>query len=94
MKQKVIYLWEIMKIFGFILNKIYNKLMGFKASNIIHEGSKNKPLPKSENVELTKQELELLLVTIKNSLFKGENVEVLYNLTLKLQESYVNSNKK
>ena len=37
---------------------------------------------------MTEQEYEFLLVTIKNSLFKGEYVEILYNLTLKLQEKY------
>ena len=96
MRLRVIYLWEIMKIFGFILNKIYKKLMSFKASHTTNKTSNEpqKSSSKTENVELNKQELELLLVTIKNSLFKGENIEVLYNLTLKLQESYVNSNKK
>lgn len=41
-------------------------------------------------IELTEKELEFLLVTIKNSLFKGEYVETLYNLTLKLQKHFVN----
>jgi len=41
------------------------------------------------NIEFTEKELEFLLVTIKNSLFKGEYVEVLYNLTLKLQKHFI-----
>ncbi len=41
-------------------------------------------------IELTEKEIEFLLVTIKNSLFKGEYVETLYNLTLKLQKHFVN----
>ena len=47
---------------------------------------------KSSNskIELTEKEIEFLLVTIKNSLFKGEYVETLYNLTLKLQKHFVN----
>ena len=34
------------------------------------------------------KELEFLLVTIKNSLFKGEYVETCYNVTLKIQEKF------
>lgn len=41
-------------------------------------------------IELTEKEIEFLLVTIKNSLFKGEYVETLYNLTLKLQKHFLN----
>lgn len=41
------------------------------------------------SIELTSEELELILITIKNSLFKGEYVELLYNLTLKLQQEYI-----
>jgi len=40
------------------------------------------------SIELEDKELEFLLLTIKNSLFKGEYVELLYNLTLKLQTHY------
>jgi len=40
-------------------------------------------------VSLTKQELEILLGTLKNSNFKGEVVEILYNLVLKLQNGYL-----
>jgi hypothetical protein len=35
------------------------------------------------------KELELLLLTIKNGLFRGEYVETVYNLTLKLQKQLV-----
>jgi hypothetical protein len=43
--------------------------------------------------KLTKEEVSLLLVLIKNSNFKGENVEQIYNLVLKLQEMYIESSK-
>ena len=46
--------------------------------------------PSDSKIELTEKELEFLLVTIKNSLFKGEYVEILYNLTLKLQKHFLN----
>jgi hypothetical protein len=38
---------------------------------------------------LNKQEYEFLFNIIRNSTFKGEHLEILYNLTLKLQNQYV-----
>ena len=70
--------------------------MSFTASNIIVGGSKvevesptTSPTNDSITLELTDKELELLLLTIKNGLFRGEYVEVVYNLTLKLQKQLV-----
>jgi hypothetical protein len=70
--------------------------MSFSASNIIVGDSKIKteiPSTSSTNdsttLELTDKELELLLLTIKNGLFRGEYVETVYNLTLKLQKQLV-----
>jgi hypothetical protein len=65
--------------------------MGFKSNEIEVKGvSTNKVgTPLTYNVELTEKEIELLLLTIKNGLFKGEYVETLYNLTLKMQETYI-----
>lgn len=37
----------------------------------------------------TAEEYELLFTLIKNSTFKGEHLELVYNLTLKLQEEYI-----
>jgi hypothetical protein len=72
--------------------------MAFKASHVVvgdidinkvkNQSSTLPPLPPIDtpsSLELTDKELELLLLTIKNGLFKGEYVEILYNLTLKLQ---------
>lgn len=36
----------------------------------------------------SKYELELLLVLIKSSQFKGEDLEKIYNLVLKIQSEY------
>ena len=71
--------------------------MSFSASNIIVGGSKvevetpttSPTTNDSTNIELTDKELELLLLTIKNGLFRGEYVETVYNLTLKLQKQLV-----
>jgi len=67
--------------------------MSFRASHIEVKGDlKNKissSLPDSTSIELSEKEIEFILVTIKNGLFKGEYVETLYNLTLKLQNHFV-----
>ena len=64
--------------------------MGFKSNKVEIKGVPvdNIGTPLTANIELTEKELQFLLITIKNSLFKGEYVELLYNLTLKLQEKY------
>ena len=68
--------------------------MAFKAGNLQVGGESQKQEISSTSsettqVELSEKELEFLLVTIKNGLFKGEYVETLYNLTLKLQKHFV-----
>ena len=68
--------------------------MGFSTKNVVVGGKTQKFDPPTINVELTPKQLEFLLVTIKNSLFKGEYVEVCYNTTLKLQKQYQEFNKK
>jgi len=67
--------------------------MSFRTSHIKVEGDlKNEissSLPDTTPIELSEKEVEFILVTIKNGLFKGEYVETLYNLTLKLQKHFV-----
>ncbi len=65
--------------------------MGLRANNIEIKGVSTDKVgtPLTHNIELTEKEIELLLLTIKNGLFKGEYVETLYNLTLKMQETYI-----
>jgi|TARA_R110000824_G_C14738449_1_gene627159 hypothetical protein len=64
--------------------------MGFKSNKVELKGVSTSKVdtPLTTKVELDEKELQFLLVTIKNSLFKGEYVELLYNLTLKLQNKY------
>ena len=84
-----------MKVFGSTLNTLKNWFMSFTAANIIVGGAKievespTPPTTDSTTLELTDKELELLLLTIKNGLFRGEYVETVYNLTLKLQKQLV-----
>ena len=64
--------------------------MSFTAGKVnIGKDIVKEPKSSDSKIELTEKELEFLLVTIKNSLFKGEYVEILYNLTLKLQKHFV-----
>ena len=66
---------------GFIANNVQNPSgeipEGFSVSN-------------DNGVNLSKQEIEVLLNLIKNSNFKGEVLELLYILVIKLQKQYKN----
>jgi len=69
--------------------------MSFRAGSIKVSGKEVKEVQPDEEksstikLELDQSELELLLLTIKNGLFRGEYVETVYNLTLKLQKQLV-----
>lgn len=52
---------------------------------ITNRAHTNTPAPE----QLNEQELEFLLTLIKNTSFKGEHVELVYNTTLKLQNQYL-----
>jgi hypothetical protein len=86
-----------------MLKKYINKLvMAFTANNV-QTNKQEEPFkaPLSNNttssnqtgVVLTKEETETLLLTIKDMNFKGEHVEKVYNLVLKLQQYYVTFNR-
>jgi hypothetical protein len=49
--------------------------------------------PKKEVEPLTKEELEILLRTLANADLKGREVEVFYNMAVKLQKQYLNLTK-
>ncbi len=56
---------------------------------------KPKPIPKKESTKLPKnsldkQELSIILNLIKETSFKGEDIETMYTLILKLQDQYFN----
>jgi hypothetical protein len=48
---------------------------------------------KINSTDLTLEEIEFLFILIKNSVFKGENLETLYNIVYKLQQQYIQQNK-
>lgn len=63
--------------------------MGFIAGNIEGKEEIIPPFP-VENNNLTKQEIEYLLLLIKDSKFLGEHLEILYNIVIKLQNQHSN----
>ena len=79
-----------------MLNFLKDKLvMAFHAKNIQtnkEEEPSKAPLSNS-SLNLTKDEVEVLLLTIKEMTFKGEHVERVYNLVYKLQQYYVSFNR-
>jgi hypothetical protein len=81
-----------------MLNRLKDKLvMAFNAKNINankQEEPSKAPLFNSDTtptLDLSKGEIEILLLLIKDSNFKGEHVEKIYSLVYKLQQYYVSS---
>jgi len=64
--------------------------MGFSASNLI---TPNKVEKVTNPNELNTQELELLLILLRNTSFKGEQLELLYNLVIKIQNQHIEKSK-
>ena len=63
------------------------------------QNTKKRDLPvdsfKSDNThELTQKEYEFLFEIIKTTSFKGESVDLLYNMVYKLQEQYISKYKR
>ena len=70
--------------------------MAFSSKNINSNTVKEEPLKaplSSSSLNLTKEEVEVVLLTIKDTTFKGEHVEKVYNLVLKLQQYYISLNR-
>lgn len=83
----------IMVKFIFTLKQyIYNKIvMAFTANNVQTLNNNNTtPLILSQ---LNAKELEVLLSLIKVSTFLGEDVEIIYNMVIKLQNQYLEQTK-
>jgi hypothetical protein len=71
-----------------LINKI-KSVMAFNAKNVITnnkvEEPSKAPLPA---LQLTKGEVETILMMVKDANFKGEHVQKVYELVLKLQTYY------
>ena len=81
----------LMETYISILKRFYKKLvMAFTANNIKTQNNKEEePLKASLPIlSLSKTEVETLLTMIRESHFKGEHVQKVYELVLKLQTYY------
>ena len=56
---------------------------------IIEKQKQNSSLTNGEEFLLSQQELEFLLVLIKESTFRGAQLEEVYNTVYKLQQQYL-----
>ena len=67
--------------------------MAFKANNLqVKEDSRKpaqNPSQSEEDLLLNQEELKYLLSLIKDSTFKGKDIETIYNLTWKLQKAFL-----
>jgi hypothetical protein len=73
-----------------MLRKI-KQFMAFNSNNVVvtnqdEQQSQNIPIPASE---FSLQELEILLIALKECNLKGSQIELFYNLVLKIQNKYL-----
>jgi hypothetical protein len=72
-----------------MVNKI-KQFMGFSSKNTVVSNSDNQlqniPIPVSE---FSLQELEILLIALRECNLKGSQIELFYNLVLKIQNKYL-----
>jgi hypothetical protein len=63
-----------------------------KVMSLINKLQQNPQSPETESI-FTKEEIEFLLITLKDSTFRGSQLEVVYNTVVKLQQEYSKVNK-
>jgi hypothetical protein len=70
--------------------------MGFQANNIVVGKQTNNDIQEQSlaPIQLNTKELEIILSLIKRSTFLGEDIEILYNMIIKLQNQYIEQTKK
>lgn len=74
---------KVQEIYSYILKLI--KIVIFFIMGLVTTKTKESS---NESLELSKSEYELLFSILKNSTFKGEDLEVLYKMASKLQKQY------
>ena len=60
--------------------------------SILNKLTSKTPSSNAGEFSLTQSELEFVLALIKNSVFKGEQLEELYTIVYKLQNQYLEQN--
>ena len=71
------------------IKNIFNSVMAFSFTKKVEGNNIQAPSNSEQQLQLTKKEVEALLMAVKSSSFKGEQVEEVFNLVLKLQEYYI-----
>lgn len=68
--------------------------MAFTSSNVrVDNISEVEKSTSFSDYNLAPEEIQLILITLRNSTFKGEHVELFYNTVVKLQKQYTNQQK-
>lgn len=67
--------------------------MGFKAGQILIQDEIKKEANLKGLPSLSSEEIMFLLKIIHDHKFEGKEIEILFNVTLKLQQLYLNSTK-
>jgi hypothetical protein len=70
--------------------------MGFKAGNLSIKEDSRKLIENpslADDLLLNREELQALLNLIKTSSFEGKDIELVFNLTWKLQQAYLSLDK-
>ena len=78
-----------MEIFLFTRNIFKKLVMAFNARNL----TVPEKVTTNDQDSLTLEEIQLILASLRNSTFKGEHIELLYNTVLKLQNQYIKQQK-
>lgn len=68
---------------------MFQYIMGLLNKNT--KSSSPKPKSKPIEFELGTEEIKIILQGIQNATFKGKDIEMMYNLVLKLQDLYQKS---
>jgi hypothetical protein len=77
-----------MKIFGFIHKTFLKLVMGLLDKINQQKGIQPQNTETLAPDQLNTQELEFLLMLLKQTTFKGEHVELIYNTAFKLQNQH------
>jgi hypothetical protein len=78
-----------MEIFLFIRSIFKKLVMAFNARNL----TVPEKVTTNDQDSLTLEEIQLILASLRNSTFKGEHIELLYNTVIKLQNQYIKQQK-
>jgi hypothetical protein len=78
-----------MEIFLFTRNIFKKLVMAFNARNL----TVPEKVTTNDQDSLTLEEIQLILASLRNSTFKGEHIELLYNTVIKLQNQYIKQQK-